>query len=135
MQQMALVNLQKPYIFSVVIKEQTEKKKKEQQWQSKDDFMQLGMEIAGYEHWRYTPEATNLANFKDAYGPTLLTCKEMWADMNRLNLLTTYLKPIHLLLGYNIFSDMILREAWASSLRFSQHTLCKKNARHTQKRL
>ena len=48
---------------------------------SADDFLGLGLEIAGHSQWRKYKDGPNLERFTKAYGATPLTCKEMWDDL------------------------------------------------------
>ena len=67
---------------------------------TEQEFLELGMEIAGYDRWRFNKEATNFDNFKSDIGVTPLTCSQIWSDLIALDEspITVFSKPMHLLL-------------------------------------
>jgi hypothetical protein len=44
-------------------------------------FMAIGLDLAGFKNWRGSNERTNLRRFTGRYGPTPLTCQNIWDDL------------------------------------------------------
>lgn len=66
---------------------------------SEQDFLQLGMEIAGINRWQQYRPNTNVKRFKKRYGATPLTCHQMWVDLIAIGEVKNRSKPAHLLMA------------------------------------
>jgi hypothetical protein len=44
-------------------------------------FMAIGLDLAGFKNWRGSNERTNIRRFTGRYGPTPLTCENIWDDL------------------------------------------------------
>jgi hypothetical protein len=68
---------------------------------SEEDFMALGMQLAGPSTWRRNIEATNVKAFVTHYGAPPKVCSAMWFDIesSEEDPLGQWDKPLHLLLA------------------------------------
>ena len=44
-------------------------------------FMAIGLDLAGFKNWRDCNENTNLGRFRGRYGPSPMTCENIWDDL------------------------------------------------------
>jgi hypothetical protein len=51
---------------------------------TESDFLEIGLDIAGPDNWRFLNHDGNIKQFKSAYGATPLTCHQMWSDLIEL---------------------------------------------------
>lgn len=87
-----------------------------------DDFLALGLEIAGFDRHRYTPRKTNQNNFKSQYGITEVTCYEIWSDLRTKQQLKKTAKPMHLLLAFRFCFKNSTRDDLAQFFKIRSKT-------------
>ena len=66
---------------------------------TEDEFLAIGPEIAGYDRWKKYKRECNIKRFSSTYGPTPLTCAEIWEDLHMLGELDKYSKPREMLMA------------------------------------
>lgn len=67
------------------------------------EFMELGLELAGYKRWKRYKEKANIQRFKSHFGPLPKSCENIWIDLQTTTDAACRIEsdadPKHLLLG------------------------------------
>jgi len=96
---------------------------------SEMEFMQIGLETAGYVRWRDYEMETNIRNFRAHYGPLPKSCMQMWSDMqeseNEDCKLEPDAKPVHLLIALRFLRKYPTETDLASFFRMTEKTVRK----------
>jgi len=70
-----------------------------------DQFMALGLELAGYKRWRRYKEKANIERFKAHFGCLPKSCENIWIDLQTTTNAECHIDsaadPKHLLLALN----------------------------------
>lgn len=102
-----------------------------------EQFMALGLELAGYKRWRKYKVKTNIERFRAHFGALPKSCENIWFDLqmsaNPECRIDSDADPKHLLLAFNFLWEYPTQKKLFTMFQLTEKTVGKWSKLYTRK--